>query len=102
MVVMLSVGTETCLAQERLCKHTEVAVALSFAVVLKLHRCCEAEVPWCLNTEGDCSSPLVLHVHLLPGKVSESYMSQMLCRSFPYLYPFIETPDPTSSHPALL
>lgn len=44
IAVMLPLGTETCLAQEWLCKHTEVAVALSFAVILKLRWCCEANI----------------------------------------------------------
>lgn len=45
IAVMLPLGTETCLAQEWLCKHTAVAAALSFAVVRKLRWCCQAKVP---------------------------------------------------------
>lgn len=59
IAIMLPLGTETCLAQEWLCKHTEVAVALSFAVVLKLRWCCEANIPQHLNTEVDFSISLV-------------------------------------------
>lgn len=66
---MLPLGTETCLAQERLRKQAEVAVALRFAVVLKLRWCCEAKVPQRPNREWIFPS-LVLHVHLLLGKGS--------------------------------
>lgn len=43
LAVLLPLGTETCLAQEWLCKRA--AVAPSFAAVLKLRWCCEAKVP---------------------------------------------------------
>lgn len=39
LAFVLSLGTETCLAQAWLCRHPGVAVALSFAVVLTSHWC---------------------------------------------------------------
>lgn len=82
---MLPLGTETCLAQEWLCKHTDAAAAaLSFAVIPKLCQCCEADVPLSVSTERWIFPSLLSCMCICCWeKVSESCVSQMLCRSFP-------------------
>lgn len=87
---MLPLGTETRLAQERLCARTAMAVALSLPVLLKLRGCCEAEPPRCLNADVDFSISSCMCICCWE-MVSECFVSQMFCRSFPYLYPYIKT-----------
>ena len=83
IAVMLPLVTETCLAQEWLCKHADVAAALSFAVVLKLRWCCEAKVPLSVSIQRWIFPSLLSCMCICCWeKVSESYVSQMLCRSF--------------------